>query len=34
MPVKAADGGAVVYPYYQPDQKSTAASTTLEVLEQ
>jgi uncharacterized protein YfaS (alpha-2-macroglobulin family) len=34
MPVKAADGGAVVYPYYQPDQKTTAASTTLEAVEQ
>jgi alpha-2-macroglobulin-like protein len=34
MPVKAADGGAVVYPYYQPDQKTTAASTTLEAIEQ
>jgi hypothetical protein len=34
MPVKAADGGAVVYPYYQPDQKSSAASTTLEALGQ
>ncbi|MBN1611325.1 MAG: alpha-2-macroglobulin [Polyangiaceae bacterium] len=33
MPVKAADGGAVVYPYYQPDQKTTAASTTLEAVE-
>jgi hypothetical protein len=33
MPVKAADGGAVVYPYYQPDQKSSAASTTLEALQ-
>ncbi len=34
MPVKAADGGAVVYPYYQPTQKSSAASTVLEAVEQ
>jgi hypothetical protein len=33
MPVRAADGGAEVYPYYQPDQKSTAASTVLEAVE-
>ncbi len=33
MPVRAADGGAVIYPYYEPDQRTTAPSTTLEVLE-
>lgn len=32
MPVRAADGGAEVYPYYEPDQKSSASSTLLEVL--
>jgi hypothetical protein len=32
MPVKAADGGAQVFPYYEPEQKSAAAATTLEVL--
>jgi hypothetical protein len=31
MPVKAADGGAVVYPYYEPDQKSQAESQLLTV---
>jgi hypothetical protein len=31
MPVKAEDGGAKVYPYYQPDQKSSASSTTFQV---
>ncbi len=34
MPVKAADGGAAIYPYYEPDQRSTAPSTTLEVIEE
>jgi hypothetical protein len=29
MPIKAEDGGAKVFPYYQPDAKSTAPSTTL-----
>ena len=33
MPVRAADGGAVIYPYYEPDQKTSAPSTTLEVLD-
>ena len=33
MPVKAADGGATAYPYYEPDQKSVAESTTLEATE-
>jgi alpha-2-macroglobulin-like protein len=32
MPVKASDGGAVVALYYQPDQKSAAQATTLEVV--
>jgi hypothetical protein len=31
LPVRASDGGAVVYPYYEPDRKSAAAATTLEV---
>jgi uncharacterized protein YfaS (alpha-2-macroglobulin family) len=31
MPVRAADGGSRVSLYYQPDQKATAASTTLVV---
>lgn len=31
MPIKAEDGGAKVFPYYQPEQKSTAASVTLVV---
>jgi alpha-2-macroglobulin-like protein len=31
MPVKADDGGAKAYPYYQPDQKSSAASTSFDV---
>jgi uncharacterized repeat protein (TIGR01451 family) len=31
MPVKAEDGGAKVYPYYQPDKKSSAASTQFVV---
>ncbi len=30
MPVKAADGGAKVYPYYEPTRVSQAASVTLE----
>jgi hypothetical protein len=32
MPVKASDGGTVASLYYQPDQKTTAPATTLEVL--
>jgi hypothetical protein len=31
MPVKAADGGAKVYPYYEPTRVSQVASKTLEV---
>lgn len=31
MPIKAEDGGAKVFPYYQPEQKSTAKSVTLVV---
>ncbi len=31
MPVKAEDGGATAYPYYQPSEKSHAASVKLEV---
>ncbi len=30
MPVRVADGGAQVYPYYEPDQRSDAESTTIE----
>jgi hypothetical protein len=33
MPVKAADGGAEVYLYYQPEQRSAVAATTFEVVE-
>ncbi len=33
MPVKASDGGASVYPYYQPDQKVEIAGTTLEAVQ-
>jgi hypothetical protein len=32
MPVKAADGGAQIYPYYEPKRRATAAATLLEVL--
>ena len=32
LPVRAADGGAKVYPYYEPTQRQESASTTLEVL--
>lgn len=32
MPIKAEDGGAKVFPYYQPNEKSTAPSTTLVVV--
>jgi alpha-2-macroglobulin-like protein len=32
MPVKAEDGGASAYPYYEPDAKSSAASTTFQVV--
>jgi uncharacterized protein YfaS (alpha-2-macroglobulin family) len=32
LPVRAADGGAKVYPYYEPARKQESASTTLEVL--
>lgn len=32
MPVRAADGGAEAYLYYQPQQRAVAAKTTLEVL--
>jgi alpha-2-macroglobulin-like protein len=31
MPLKAEDGGAKVFPYYQPTEQSTAPSTTLVV---
>jgi hypothetical protein len=31
MPVKADDGGAKAYPYYQPDKTSSAAGTTFVV---
>ena len=30
MPVKASDGGAAVYLYYQPDQKASAPETVLQ----
>jgi hypothetical protein len=33
MPVKAADGGAEAWLYYQPEQKTAAAATTVEVTE-
>lgn len=33
MPVRASDGGATVYPYYQPDQVGRMAAVTLEVTE-
>lgn len=33
MPVKAVDGGATAYPYYEPDEKSVAESTTIEVTD-
>lgn len=33
MPVKAVDGGATAYPYYEPEEKSVAESTTIEVTE-
>ena len=33
MPVKASDGGATAYPYYEPEQKTTAEATTIEVTE-
>jgi uncharacterized protein YfaS (alpha-2-macroglobulin family) len=33
MPVTASDGGAEVYLYYQPKQRSAAAAVTLQVLE-
>jgi hypothetical protein len=32
MPVKASDGGASVYPYYQPDQKREAPEQQIEVV--
>jgi uncharacterized protein YfaS (alpha-2-macroglobulin family) len=32
LPVRAADGGAKVYPYYEPTRVQESASTTLEVL--
>ena len=32
LPVRAADGGARVYPYYEPTRQQESASTTLEVL--
>ena len=33
MPVKAEDGGAEAYPYYEPDTTTSAASTTFTVTE-
>lgn len=33
MPVKASDGGAQAYLYYEPEKKTSAASTTLVVTE-
>jgi len=33
MPVKAEDGGAEAYPYYEPDTKTAAASTVFTVVE-
>ena len=33
MPVKASDGGAEAWPYYEPEQKTTAASTLIEATE-
>jgi hypothetical protein len=33
MPVNASDGGAEVYLYYQPTQRSTAAAITMQVVE-
>ncbi|GMV39702.1 MAG: hypothetical protein AMXMBFR64_14180 [Myxococcales bacterium] len=33
MPVKAADGGAAAYPYYEPDEKSVAESQLIEVTD-
>lgn len=33
MPVKAEDGGATAYPYYQPTEKAHAASVKLEVVQ-
>jgi alpha-2-macroglobulin-like protein len=32
MPVKAADGGAEIYAYYQPKVRAAAPATTLEVM--
>jgi alpha-2-macroglobulin-like protein len=32
MPVKASDGGAEAYLYYQPAQRSAAPATTLEAI--
>jgi hypothetical protein len=31
MPVRAVDGGAEAYLYYQPEQRASAAATTIEV---
>ena len=33
MPVTASDGGAEVYLYYQPKQRSAAPAVTLQVVE-
>ena len=33
MRVTASDGGAEVYLYYQPKQRSAAAAVTLQVVE-
>jgi hypothetical protein len=33
MPVTASDGGAEVYLYYQPKQRSAAKAVTLQVVE-
>jgi hypothetical protein len=33
MPVTASDGGAEVYLYYQPKERSTAGAVTLQVAE-
>jgi uncharacterized protein YfaS (alpha-2-macroglobulin family) len=33
MPVKASDGGARVFPYYEPDRESHAPATVLEALD-
>jgi hypothetical protein len=33
MPVKASDGGATAYPYYEPEKKTESEPTTLEVTE-